>query len=122
MSRNDKLSSYRTTWHSTTNGGAVTYITTEIVRWDANRNVTLNSSGWRTVTTKRKMVQASRQFNLGYTVHQSKGDWFVTVFGVSPEGYDSASPEHGAITFPYHDGITFNAFDILAHKASEVLA
>jgi hypothetical protein len=122
MPRNDKLSNYRTTWHSTTDGGAVTYIRTEIVRWDANRNVTLNSGGWRTVTTKRKMVQASNQFNLGYTVHQSKGDWFVTVFGVSPEGYDSASAEHGAITFPYYDGITFNAFDILAGKTSVVLA
>jgi hypothetical protein len=122
MPRNDKLSTYRTTWHTGAYGGAVTYTSTEIVSWDADRTVTLDSGGWRTVTTKRKMVQASNQFNLGYTVHQHKGDWFVTVFGVSPEGYDSASPEHGAITFPYHDGITFNAFDILAHKASEVLA
>jgi hypothetical protein len=122
MPRNDKLSNYRTTWHSTTTGGAVTYISTEIVRWDADRTVTLNSGGWHTVTTKRKMVQASCQFNLGYTVYQHKGDWFVTVFGVSPEGYDSASSEHGAVTFPYYDGITFNAFEILKGKALEVLA
>jgi hypothetical protein len=66
------------------------------------------------VTTKRKMVQASRQFGLGYTVGARKGEWFVTVFGRSPDGYESAAPEHGAVTFPYYDGITFNPFDVRA--------
>jgi hypothetical protein len=39
--------------------------------------VTLNSGGWRTVTTKARMNQASNQYRLGYTVFQKDGDWFV---------------------------------------------
>jgi hypothetical protein len=109
MPRNDKLSTYRTTWEQNRQGGSVTYINTKIVHWDSNKTVTLNSGGWRTVTTKRKMVQASNQFGLGYTVFQRDHEWYITVFGVSPEGYDSASSEHGAITFPFYDGITFQS-------------
>jgi hypothetical protein len=107
----DKLSSYRTTWESTLNGGSVTYIRTKIVSWDADRTVTLNSGGYHTVTTKRKMNQAANQFGLGYRVYQHRFEWFICILGVSPEGYDSASLLHGAITLPFHDGITFNWVD-----------
>jgi hypothetical protein len=114
MPRMDKLSTYRTSWETNVHGGSVIYVRTRIVAWDASKNVTLRDGGWQTVTTKRKMVQASRQFGLGYTVGARKGEWFVTVFGRSPDGYESAAPEHGAVTFPYYDGITFNPFDVRA--------
>lgn len=102
-----KLSHYRTDWNENRHGGWVIYAGTEIVRWDDNEQVTLNSNGWRSSTTKRKMVQASNQFGLGFTVNQKAGEWFVTRFGRSPEGYLSAFAEHGAVTFPYYDGISF---------------
>ena len=114
MPRMDKLSKYRTIWETGTHGGLVIYVKTKIVSWDASKNITLNSDGWQTVTTKRKMCQAARQFGLGFTVSQTKGEWFVTVFGRSPEGYSSAATEHGAVTFPYYDGITFNPWDVRA--------
>jgi len=106
MPQMHKLSNYRTTWHSDATKGGVTYIQTEIVKWDAD-TVTLNSGGWRTVTTKRKMCQAGSQFGLGFGVFQRKGEWFVCRHGRSPEGYESACAEHGAVEFPYYDGVTF---------------
>jgi hypothetical protein len=102
MPRTDKLSNYRTTWDNS----GVTYVSTRIVAWDDD-SVTLNSSGWRTVTTKRKMCQAASQFGLGFVVSQRKGEWYVTRLGRSPEGYPSACEQHGAVELPFHDGITF---------------
>ena len=46
-------------------------------------HITLDTGGWKTVTTKRRMNQASTQFNLGYTVYQQKGQWFVGYRGVT---------------------------------------
>lgn len=106
MPRMDKLSPYRTTWTEDARGGCVTYISTTIVQWNAD-TVTLDSGGWHTVTTKRKMTQASHQFGLGFTVFQRNGDWFVCRLGRSPEGYASAGKEHGAIVIPYRDGMSF---------------
>jgi hypothetical protein len=106
MPRMDRLSNYRTTWECDGERGSVTYVSTRIVSWDG-QTVTLNSGGWQTVTTKRKMVQAATQFGLGYTVYQRNHEWFVCRLGRSPEGYASAAAEHGAIDLPFHDGMTF---------------
>lgn len=106
MPSNARLSTYRTAIIDNPNELIVRYIATDIVRADAT-HVWLNSGGWRTVTTKRKMVQASNQFGLGFTVHQRKGEWFVTRLGRSPEGYPSAAPEHGAVERPFLDGMSF---------------
>jgi hypothetical protein len=93
MPRTDRLSNYRTTWHGNVAEGGVTYVSTEIVKWD-DKSVTLNSGGWRTVTTKRKMNQAARQFILGYRVEQKKGEWSVYLYGTN-------------VTLPFADGMTF---------------
>ncbi len=76
MPSNNKLSSYRTAWHENGTRGGVIYINTEIVRWDGNQ-VTLNSGGWTSVTTKRKMNQAAKQFAKRYEVFQSDYVWYV---------------------------------------------
>ena len=55
----------------------VTYHTTNIVVFDTE-TITLNFGGWDTVTTRRKMNQASSQFNLGYSVYRKKGNTFVS--------------------------------------------
>lgn len=85
MARN-KVSPYRTIFGDK----AITYIKTMIVKWD-DQHVTLDSGGWRTVTTKRKMCQASRQFDLGYCVYQKDHDWFVR--------------QRDGQTFNFYDGI-----------------
>ena len=89
MPRMDKLSNYRTTIIEDQYGGQVTYCSTAILVW-GKRDVILSSGGWRTVTTKRKMNQASNQFGIGYGVYQRKGEWFVSWKGQE---------------LPFHDGM-----------------
>jgi len=55
----------------------VTYHETDVVTFTSEK-VTLDSGGWHTVTTKNRMNQTSAQFNLGFTVSQVKGLWFVS--------------------------------------------
>lgn len=71
---------------------SVTYHDTAIVQCydeSGRKVIELNTGGetgnWHTsslavgsVTTKKKLNQASRQFNLGYSVHQHKHKWYVT--------------------------------------------
>lgn len=72
-----KLSNYRTTIRGNENGALeVVYVSTPIVKLEGD-TVTLNSGGWETVTTKRKMNQTSNQFDLGFGVFQKDWIWFV---------------------------------------------
>jgi hypothetical protein len=64
----NKLSKYATTIAGDGQTTHVTYHSTVIVEWD-NSTVTLRTGGWDTVTTRRKMNQASRQFGLGFQVY-----------------------------------------------------
>lgn len=65
----------------TENGDTVIrYHDTDVVRFNG-AIITLNTGGYKTVTTKRRMNQASEQFSLGYAVFQRGGDWFVDFQG-----------------------------------------
>lgn len=99
----NKLSTYRTTWTQDGENIVVCYVSTNIVKASAD-TVTLDSGGWRTVTTKRKMTQAARQFGLGFSVFQRKGDWYVVRFARDETG---SITWEGAHTFPFEDGMTF---------------
>ena len=79
-----------------TNGRiTVTYHNTRVVDV-TTEHITLDTGGWRTVTTKLRMNQASVQFNLGYTVYQQKGQWFVSYRGVTrPFDQDEIILERG---------------------------
>jgi hypothetical protein len=50
---------------------------TPVVEFDCEC-IILRTGGWRTVTTKSRMNQASNQYNLGYQVFQRHHDWFVS--------------------------------------------
>lgn len=71
----------------------VTYHNTEVVR-ATDDFVTLNSGGWRTVTTKARMNQAANQYGLGFQVLSRQGQWAVVL-------------DSGAM-LTFRDGITFN--------------
>ena len=74
----DKLSSYATTIARDSEGFmCVTYHTTQIVRWKEGDCLILDSGGWDTVTTRRKMNQAARQFNRPFAVVRRKGITYV---------------------------------------------
>ena len=87
------LSPYATTIQTTDNLTRVTYHSTDIVAFNDSM-IVLNSGGWKTVTTKRKMNQASVQFELGFSVFQDKGEWFVIL------------PNRNTVDFV--DGMTFS--------------
>ena len=73
------LSNYRTTVSADDTAHViVTYVSTQIVRVNRDDTITLNTGGYKTVTTKRKMNQAADQFCLGYSVQQRDHKWYVT--------------------------------------------
>jgi len=76
MPRMDKLSTYCTTVANTETGFVVTYHSTPIVTVDGDL-ITLKTGGWDTVTTRRKMNQAARQFGLRYSVYRKAGTTYV---------------------------------------------
>ena len=108
MARNDKLSTYRTTWEHDATRGSVTYIHTRIVAWEGD-NVTLNSGSWQTITTKRKMNQAANQFGLRFYVYQKRGEWFIDVR--NPRDVFEATGDYWqGLKIPFRDGMTFNKY------------
>lgn len=58
---------------------SVVYHSTEVVKANDDGTITLNTGGWRTVTTKARMNQAANQFGLGFQVSQEDFEWFVRV-------------------------------------------
>lgn len=70
----------------------ITYHKTKVVIF-SDSLILLQDGGWRTATTKRRMNQASNQFNLGYKVIQRDSTWFV---------------EFGGETIPFSDGMVLN--------------
>ena len=76
----NKLSPYCTTVSGDHDYMRVTYHSTSIVKFSSSE-IILNSGGWQSVTTKRKMNQASNQFNLGFAVFQDDHIWYVTFKG-----------------------------------------
>ena len=96
MPRMDQIGKTATTV-STENGVTrVTYHKTVVVKFDHD-HIVLNSGGWLTATTKNRMNQASNQFDLGYTVFQDKGRWYIKVNDYMHEFWDGISidrPRH----------------------------
>ena len=65
-----------------TEGGftRVVYHNTEVVKFNQDK-IILDADRYYTATTKRRMNQASNQFNLGFQVYQSGGEWYVDYNG-----------------------------------------
>lgn len=93
MPQMNRLSSYATTVAGDGAAMRVTYHSTVIVEWNAD-SITLRTGGWDTVTTRRKMEQASRQFGLGFSVYCRDFESFVRL----PDGRE----------VDLRDGMTFN--------------
>ncbi len=71
-----KLGSTATNVRTEGNATIVRYHDTDVVRFD-DSNITLNTGGWFTSTTKARMNQASAQFGLGFRVYQEKGSLYI---------------------------------------------
>ena len=74
------LGTHKTTIKHEGGETAVRYHWTDVVTFD-NNTITLDTGGYDTVTTKRRMNQASDTFNLGFGVYQKNFNWFVDYKG-----------------------------------------
>ena len=61
-------------------GGFVKYHDTRIVDFD-RQMIRLDTGGWKTVTTKRRLNQVSEAFGLGFRVYQEDYRWYVDYNG-----------------------------------------
>jgi hypothetical protein len=52
-----------------------------------NGTITLDSGGWKTVTTKARMNQVANELNLPYRVFQEDHSWFVRIFESNPRNF-----------------------------------
>lgn len=74
------LGTHKTTIKHEDGKTAVRYHWTDVVTFD-NNTITLDTGGYDTVTTKRRMNQASDTFGLGFGVYQKNFKWFVEYKG-----------------------------------------
>jgi len=75
----------------------VRYHETNVVEFD-DKEIKLNSGGWFTQTTKRRMNQASGVYNLGYYVYQKDGQWITEYKGkLFPWNGDMMTIERGIL-------------------------
>ena len=85
----------------------VKYWATNVVTIDWDKNiVTLDTGGYFTPTTKKRMNQASDEFGLGYRVQQIKGDWYV--FDTTYGNYPMAEFESNKVTISKLSGEVIN--------------
>jgi len=89
MSQTQTVGSHKTTVCEKQGVLSVVYHNTEVVRADSD-TITLNTGGWKTVTTKTRMNQAANQFDLDYSVFQKSGKWYVDYNGATIP-FDGAS-------------------------------
>jgi len=66
----------------------VTFHNTAVVQVINDRYVILNSGGWLTPTTKRRMNQASEVYRLNYLVYQKNHIWYVKTPSTTAEFAD----------------------------------
>lgn len=82
MTQTDKVQGVATKVFEDGADTIVKYHNTEVVRFNAKR-IVLNTGGFDTMTTRRRMNQASNQFDLGYSVYSNKGNTLVDFDGLT---------------------------------------
>ena len=97
MAQLDKVGKHATSITKHGENTAVRYWSTDVVTFDSD-SVLLYNGGWYTSTTKTRMNQASRQFNLGYNVYQKDFERYV----VTPDGETHRFSDRGTFGFSRH--------------------
>ena len=68
----------------------VRYHKTIVVKRKTDGNVILNTGGYKTTTTKRRMNQASELYDLDFTVYQRNHEWYVENINGNVQHYKDA--------------------------------
>lgn len=93
MTQLHKVSGVKTSIFTDSNGDTcVKYHNTIVYRCTPQGRVTLDTGGWKTVTTKTRMNQALNQFGHGAQVFVRKGCWFI---GTHQPYEQNCIPFHG---------------------------
>lgn len=104
----NRLSNHKTTVSTIGDFLTCIYVATPIVRYRAgdNPSLVLDSGGYETVTTKKKMNQFSHQYDNGlYGVYQKKRVWYVQFKGheyTFRDGMDLFEEERKGAGKPLH--------------------
>ena len=80
------IGSHKTSVTTDNNILMVAYHNTIVVKVIDNRYIVLNNGGYYTNTSKRRMNQASLQYNLNYSVYQCNFIWYVSTCITDDEG------------------------------------
>lgn len=85
---------------------AIRLHSTDVVTISPDGVVTLDSGGWRTVTTKDRM----NSFGPRARVFSKRGVWMLSLHNVAPTGSEFADGLLAdTVAVPFHDGIRYNA-------------
>ncbi len=84
MSQQSKLGKGNTTVYTREDMMRVRFHYTDVVSWN-DKEIILNTGGWFSATTKTRMNQASRQFDLGYSVYSKDYQWYVHQAGAESD-------------------------------------
>lgn len=85
---------------STSEGVVVIYHKTRVALLRTDGTIVLNSGGWRTVTTKKRINQALDTWGSHYGLYQEKGEWYLRDARMGDAAW---SP---ACRVPFQDGMT----------------
>ena len=85
MAQQNRIGTHRTTVTVSENGSIiVSYHQTKVFIYNrVTGDLTLNTGGYFTATTKTRMNQACDQFGIPVKVYQKNGDWYATMRGVN---------------------------------------
>lgn len=72
--QNNKLN--KTTIYQEGNKTVVQYYNTNIIKFNDD-NIELNNGGFKTRSTKDRLNQIAKMFNLNYQIYQKDNEWFV---------------------------------------------
>ena len=72
----DRATGVKTQWVNVEGWNVLAYRGTPVIKYNDNV-IVLDTGGFRTQTTKRRMNQGANERNLGFEVKQIKGEWYV---------------------------------------------
>jgi len=106
-------------YHTVDGDERLRYHDTDVVTIYADKSVTLHSGGWRTVTTKERMVTELRRLGIRIGLYADKGQWWVS--GLKGSGDAPVKDIWSGSCTVYVDGITFQPDGTLITADAELI-
>ena len=83
------IGKHRTTIQEDDHYLIVTYVSTPVFKWAKSRGlIVLDSGGWTTATTKKRMNQCLDHIGVNARVYQKNHDWYIDINGTTIDFFD----------------------------------